>query len=195
MSAMAAARAARHDRRSAPPGQVAARPVPALRVVRRHAARARRPLVPVVSAMLVAGSLFTVVIGHAVLAEGQVRLAQEQAAVTAAEALHRQSVLSLAQLEDPSRIVSTAATTLHMVAADVVQLPYVSLTQPLPVPTLAAPPSSSTQAATTAGSPGTSGTSGTPGTSGTSGSPGTSGTSGTSTSATSAGSTSATQGQ
>lgn len=110
-----------------------------LRVVERRAARARRRiLAPVLSAAMVSLSLFIVVIAHSELAQGQVRLARIQSAITNAQTLHRQELLALAQLESPSRILRKAEQSLHMTSANTVhQLPHVSLRTPLPDPSVA----------------------------------------------------------
>lgn len=87
---------------------------------------------------MVVGSLLTVVAGHSLLAEGQVRLANVQSALTAEQARHRQDVMAVAALENPSRIVAAARQQLHMVSAgQVQQLPYVPLGTPLPAPHVA----------------------------------------------------------
>ena len=91
--------------------------------------------------MLVGGSLLLIVIGHASLAQDQVRLAGVQASLTAAQAAHRQDVLTVANLENPARVVGEAEHTLHMGSpSQVVQVPYVSLTTPLPPPKVSPPP-------------------------------------------------------
>ena len=82
-------------------------------------------------------SLLTVVIGHAMLAQGQVRLSAAQRALNAAQAEHRQAVLRVAGLETPGRIARVATGTLAMVSpGQVHQLPYVPLDVPLRPPTL-----------------------------------------------------------
>ena len=128
---------------SAATNAAARRPAPAaasereapLRVVDRGVARARRRVAPLVAAGFVVGSLLLVVIGHAELAQGQVRLAAVEAALTAAQAAHRQDALAVGALENPSRIVSQAEDHLHMVEpGQVLQVPHVSLSVPLPAP-------------------------------------------------------------
>lgn len=141
---------------------------PALEVVerrdRRRSARRRR-LLPLLSAAMVSGALIAVVVGHAELAQGQLRLSSVQAALTRAEAAHRSAVVAVGQLENPARVASEAEVQLHMQApAQVLQLPYVSLSTPLPAPTVAAAPATSGGAASssaTSGSPTTSTTSST----------------------------------
>lgn len=110
--------------------------------------RSRRRLAPLVSLALLVASLLSVVVGHALLAQGQVRLSAAQAALRAAQAEHRQEALAVAQLETPSRIAREASGTLQMVApGQVHQLPHVPLNVPLGAPkvsgTAPASPSSS----------------------------------------------------
>lgn len=108
-----------------------------LRVVERLPRR-RRIRLSAISIALVVLSLLVVVVGHAMVAEGQVRLANVQSALSAEQALHRQEVTAVAALENPSRIVADARQQLHMVSAgQVQQLPYVSLATPLPAPHVA----------------------------------------------------------
>lgn len=117
---------------------------PLLRVVRDEPRRRqgrRRRAAAILSGGLVVGSLLLVVAGHAVLAEGQVRLSAEQSAVAAAQQDNAQEALSLATLESPSRIVGEAKQDLHMVVAgQIVQLPHVPLGTPLPTPTVSPAP-------------------------------------------------------
>lgn len=121
----------------------------ALEVVSRRAARVkRRKLLPVLSACVLSGSLFAVVIGHAELAEDQMRLAAVQSAITAAQATHRREVISVANLENPSRIVQEAEQSLHMqTPSSVAQLPHVTLNVPLSDPSVAPASSNTTNAA------------------------------------------------
>ena len=80
-------------------------------------------------------SLLAVVLGHSMLAEGQVRLSGLQSELATAQARNQQLALSVAQLETPARIVAQAEQTLHMVVPPAVQqLPSVPLTTPLPTP-------------------------------------------------------------
>jgi hypothetical protein len=127
---------------------------PALEVVGRRTHRVRRRrAAPVLAAVFVSGSLLTVVLGHAELAQQQVRLTSVEADVTAAQAVHHQEELSLANLENPTRIVSEAELTLHMVTPrQVDQLPYVSLEVPLAAPTVL--PASSGARSPTVATPG-----------------------------------------
>ena len=89
----------------------------------------------VVSISLVLGSLLAVVVGQALLANGQVRLSALQNQLTLEQSSHRQAELAVSGLETPSRIVASASAQLHMVRpTQVTELPYVSLTTPLPTP-------------------------------------------------------------
>ena len=102
-----------------------------------------------ISVVVVIGSLLAVVLGHAMEAQTQVRLSADQAALSAEQTTHREDVLALAQLETPSRIAAEAQSQLHMVTpSQVVQVPSVSLTTPLPTPKVAPAPSGTTTAPT-----------------------------------------------
>ena len=110
-----------------------------LRIVGPHRRRRdrRNPsrLLNVVSASLVLGSLLAVVVAHALLANGQVHLSALQHQLTLEQSSHRQAELAVSELETPSRIVAAASGQLHMVRpTQVVELPYVSLSTPLPTP-------------------------------------------------------------
>lgn len=84
---------------------------------------------------LVMAALLAVVVAQAMLANGQVRLSALQHELALEQSAHRQAELSVSQLETPSRIVAAATGQLHMVRpANVIQLPYVSLSAPLPTP-------------------------------------------------------------
>lgn len=105
-----------------------------LRVVTRpsrgHRGR-RRPVALVLSVVLVTASMLAVVLGHALLAEGQVRLSKAQAALSAEQAKNRQEQLATARLEMPSRIVGQAEVRLHMVQPQqITQIPYTPPGQP-----------------------------------------------------------------
>jgi hypothetical protein len=99
---------------------------------------------------MVVAALLAVVVGQALLANGQVRLAALQHQLTLEQSAHRASELAVAKLETPPRIVADATSQLHMVAASVVELPYVSLSVPLPTPKVTpapAPPPPTTSSA------------------------------------------------
>jgi hypothetical protein len=155
-------------RRTAParPGRAPARSQPPLRVVpttrqenRRAAVAAavpRRRLVTFISVALVVGALLVVVVGQAMLANGQVRLSTLEHQLTLEQGSHRQAELGDSQLETPSRIVGAATSQGMIHPAQVTELPYVSLTTPIPTPDVtpapATPPASTGQVTTATGS-------------------------------------------
>ncbi len=99
----------------------------------RHLRRGR--LAPLLSAAVVSASLLVVVIGHAELAQGQMRLAKVEAEITSARLVHQREVLDVANLENPLRILQVAEDTLHMAPpSQVHQLAHVPLGVPLPAP-------------------------------------------------------------
>jgi len=92
-----------------------------------------------VAASMVVLSLLVVVLGQAMLANGQVRLTAVEQKLALAQGLHRQAELQVASLETPSRVISEALGSLHLVnPAGVTQLPYVVVTKPIPTPTITA---------------------------------------------------------
>jgi hypothetical protein len=94
-----------------------------------------------VAISFVVAALLAVVVGQALLANGQVRLSSVQHELALEQSAHRQSELAVAQLETPSRIVAAASGQLHMVRPPaIVELPYVSLSVPLPTPKVTAAP-------------------------------------------------------
>jgi hypothetical protein len=93
-----------------------------------------------VAASMVVLSLLAVVLGQALLANGQVRLTTIEQQLATAQGLHRQEELQVAGLETPSRVISVALSTLHLVhPSGVEQLPYVPLTVPIPAPAITPP--------------------------------------------------------
>ncbi len=122
---------------------------PALKVVPRAQARRRRirrgRLLDIAAVGLVLSALFAVVVGQAMLANGQVRLAGVEQELQLEQAAHRQQELDVSQRETPARIVAAASDTLHMIhPPQVIELPYVPLSAPLPTPKVApAPPAAS----------------------------------------------------
>ncbi len=128
---------------------------PGLEVVPRSEARRRRirrgRLIDIVAVCLVLTALLAVVIGQAMLANGQVRLAGLQQELALEQASHRQQELTVAELETPARIVAAASGQLHMIHQSVVELPYVSLSTPLPAPKVAPapPPAAASSTSTT----------------------------------------------
>jgi|GEM_PF-2998807 len=109
---------------------------PSLEVVAPRSRRARRrSLAPVLSGAVLSASLLMVVVGHAELAQGQVRLTQVQSEITSARLLRQREGLALAGLENPSRILRVAEQTLHMAPpTQVQQLAHVPLDAALPPP-------------------------------------------------------------
>ena len=136
---------------------------------------ARGRLLTIMSVSMVVAALLAVVVGQALLANGQVRLSTLQHDLALEQSAHRQSELAVAELETPSRIVAAALGQLHMVRpADVVELPYVSLSIPVPTPKVtpapAPPVTATTVTAETGSGAGGSGASGASGASATGGS-------------------------
>jgi hypothetical protein len=123
----------------------AARPTPArhpLRLVpsrrrsgsRRRSEAKRARLINLTALVVVLGALLGVVVGQAVLANGQVRLQALQHELTAEQSTHRQHELAVGGLMTPARIVATATGSLGLVATSVTELPYVPLSVPLATP-------------------------------------------------------------
>jgi hypothetical protein len=108
----------------------------------RWRAHLRQPrLLNIIAISIVVATLLTAVVGQALLTNGQVRLSALQHELALEQSAHRQSELAVAQLETPSRIVAAASGQLHMVRpANIVELPFVSLTVPLPTPNVTAAP-------------------------------------------------------
>jgi len=105
----------------------------------------RGRLLNIVAVGLVLSALLAVVVAQAMLANGQVKLSALQHELSLEQSTHRQAELSVSQLETPSRIVAAATGDLHMVRpANVIQLPYVSLSVPLPAPKVTAAPAPTT---------------------------------------------------
>jgi hypothetical protein len=101
--------------------------------------------VPVIMVVL---ALLVVVAGQAMLANGQVRMADIDQRLQVAQGVHRQLVLKVSTLEVPTRIVRSAIGQQHMVrSSDPLQLPYVSLATPLATPNVT--PAAATPPATT----------------------------------------------
>jgi len=109
----------------------------------------RGRLLNIVAVCLVLSALLEVVVAQAMLTNGQVRLSALQHELSLEQSTHRQAELSVSQLETPSRIVAAATSGLHMVRpANVIQLPYVSLSVPLPTPKVTAAPAPTTTTTT-----------------------------------------------
>jgi hypothetical protein len=92
--------------------------------------------------VLVVGSLLAVVVGDAVVAQGQIRLANTQQAIVAATATEKAEQVTVAGMAAPP-VVVRAAEGLGLVApTSIVDLPAVPLNVPLPIPNTAATSSS-----------------------------------------------------
>ncbi len=100
------------------------------------------------SLAMIGVSLLSVVVGHALLAQGQVRLSAVQSALAAEQSTHRQAVIAAAKLETPSRVVAKAHQQGMVPPAQTNQLPRVSLTTPLPTPTVAPSTTTTTPSST-----------------------------------------------
>ncbi len=109
---------------------------PPLRVVpRRRADRARSRFVTYLPAIMVVVALLCVVVGQAILANGQVRMAGLGQQLQAAQARHSAQEESVSRLETPSRIVGDATANGKLTRpSHVTQLPYVSLDTPIATP-------------------------------------------------------------
>lgn len=134
-----------------------------LRVVpsksRRRNRVANRRLVNTVSISIVVAALLAVVVAQAFLTNGQVKLSRLQNQLTLEQSAHRQAELAVAGLETPSRIVAAASGQGMVRPSTVTELPYVSLSVPLPTPKVTpAPPPPATTATTTPASSGTTAT-------------------------------------
>ncbi len=99
------------------------------------------------AAILVVGSLVSVVVGDDLVAQTQLRLAAVQQQVAAATTTEHQLQVSVALLGAPEVVISTAEHKLHLTpASQVVDVPEVPLDKPLPAPQTAPLPGSGTQA-------------------------------------------------
>jgi hypothetical protein len=78
------------------------------------------------------GSLLAIVIGHSMLAQGQLRMGHISSELAQEQAANRVTVLNVAALETPARISQVAGTLNLVQPSQILQLPSVSLTQPLP---------------------------------------------------------------
>lgn len=103
---------------------------PSLRVLTARPARRGR-LLRMLSASLVVGSLLAVVVGHSMLAQGQVRLTSAQTQMANEQAIHRQLLASVAQAENPAQIIAEAKNLGLVPPANVKQLPAVPLNTPI----------------------------------------------------------------
>jgi cell division protein FtsL len=124
---------------------------PPLRVVpSRRRAGVRSRVVRYLPAIMVVLALLVVVVGQAILADGQVRMTGLEQQLQAAEAQHSAQEQKVSNLETPSRIVSDATANGKMTRpSHVTQLPYVPLNIPLATPTVTPAPGSAVTTTTT----------------------------------------------
>lgn len=117
--------------RPAPPAQHRQRRA-RLRVVgQRSRARAPRPIAKFLAIAIFCLSLLVVVVGHSMLAQGQLRMGHISAELSQEQAVNRVTVLDVAALETPARI-SQEASAQHLVQpTEILQLPSVPLDKPL----------------------------------------------------------------
>jgi hypothetical protein len=132
------------SRSGADPGRSAPRRQP-LQVVPRRASRVVSWTFRYLPVIMVVLALLVVVAGQAMVANGQVRMADLEQRLQVAQGVHRQQLLKVSKLEVATRIVQAAVGQQHMVRpSHVLQLPYVSLQTPLATPNVtpapAAPP-------------------------------------------------------
>ena len=103
---------------------------------------------------LVVAALLSVVVGQAMVANGQVRLSAIEHKLTMEQATHRQIELQVSQGETPARIVGAASGRLHMIHPSLVtELPYVPLTTPIATPKVTPAPAATTTSTTVAPAP------------------------------------------
>jgi hypothetical protein len=166
MAPPVAGTARRAPTRSAPSTLPSGSPRPPLRVFepapRRRSTRAVRGTTMWVAGLLVVGSLLAVVVGDALITEGQIRLSKTQRQVAATIATQKSLQVAVAEKAAPPVVVKQAKSEGLVAPSQVVYLPRVRLDVPLPVPhtTPAPPPAATTHAASapSAASPGGSST-------------------------------------
>jgi cell division protein FtsL len=105
---------------------------PRLRLVQRTRAVTAERMTEIIAISILVVSLFVIVIGHAMLAQGQLRLGHLNDQLTKEQAVHTATVLQVAALETPARISSEAGSLNLVQPSQILQLPSVSLNQPLP---------------------------------------------------------------
>ena len=132
------ATARRNPARSAPSLPAGPRRAP-LRVFepaprRRSSPRAVRRATMWVSGLLIVGSLLAVVVGDALVTEGQIRLSTTQRQIAAAVAAQKSLQVAVAEKAAPPVVVKQARSGGLVAPGQVVYLPRVSLSVPLPVP-------------------------------------------------------------
>jgi hypothetical protein len=123
-----------------------------------RAAAGRGRLLTVVSVCMVVAALLAVVVGQALLANGQVKLSALQHELTMEQASHSLAESTVAQLETPARIVAAATKGGLVAESSVIELPYVSLSVPLPTPKVTPAPAPTPPTPSPAGAGAPSGT-------------------------------------
>ncbi|MGH9044302.1 MAG: hypothetical protein ACRDVP_05615 [Acidimicrobiales bacterium] len=101
-----------------------------LRVVRERR-RTKSRVVEIAAGLIVLSALLAVVIGHSMLAQGQVRLTTIEAQSATEQAIHRQLLAEVAKGEDPAAIISKAKALGLVTPPSVTQLPAVPLDSPI----------------------------------------------------------------
>jgi len=121
-------------------------------------AAGRGRLLTIVSVSMVVAALLAVVVGQALLANGQVQLSALQHELTMEQGSHSLAETSVAQLETPTRIVAAATRGGLVAEPSVIELPYVSLSVPLPTPKVTPAPAPTPPTPSSAGAGAPSGT-------------------------------------
>jgi hypothetical protein len=101
---------------------------------RRPATRSVRRSTMWLSGALVVGSLLSVVVGDALVSQGQVRLADTQSQLAAAVTVQKGLQVEVARKAAPPVVVQKAKSMGLVTSPQVVYLPQVPLNVPLPVP-------------------------------------------------------------
>ena len=107
---------------------------------------------------MVVAALLAVVVGQALLANGQVKLSALHHELTMEQSSHSEAELAVAQLETPARIVAAATRGGLVAQSNVIELPYVSLSVPLPTPKVTPAPAPTPPTTSSAGAGAPSGT-------------------------------------
>jgi hypothetical protein len=95
-----------------------------------------------VSVLLIVGSLLAVVVGDALVTQGQVSLSNVDTAVAAAQLVQKSDQVEVAEKSAPPVVVAQAKSQGLVAPSTVVYLPQVPLDVPLPVPQTAPLPAS-----------------------------------------------------
>jgi hypothetical protein len=98
------------------------------------------------SGMVVVGSLLAVVVGDAMVTQGQIRLSNTQQAVAAATIVEKAAQTTVAAMAAPPVVVKAAEGYGLVTPQSVTDLPEVPLNVPLPVPNTSPPSTSSSTA-------------------------------------------------